>query len=321
MGLYDFTIYDLINRNAVIFGKRQAWFEVDDGRTLTFSEFKEKIDRIACGLQMEGIKRGDRIGVLGKNSLEYFLLYGAAAALGAIMLPINWRLSSDEVCFNLNDCEPEMLFVDAEYQDLITGIKDKLLSVKKYYNLKPPGGSYNSFESLSNKSGDFTQVTVSADDGYVIIHTAAVKGRPRGALLSQGNVLCADIHWNCCLQVTHDDVHLNLLPLFHVGGLFMATNCFHAGALNINMSKFDAEKALELITEKRVSLFFDFSPILASILEQQEKTGKDITSLRAVVGLDNPETILKYQKNYRRDILLHVRSDRDIMCCYIRPLQ
>lgn len=296
MGLYDFTIYDLIRRNAVSFGKRPAWFEVDDGRTLTFAEFKEKVDSLACGLQQKGIKKGDRIGVLGKNSLEYFLLYGAAAALGAIMLPINWRLSSDEICFNLNDCEPVMLFVDAEYQDLITGIQDKLFSVKKYYNLKPPGGSYYDFESLSDNSGDLTPAPVSADEGYVIIHTAAVKGRPRGALLSHGNVLCANIHLNCCLQITHEDVHLNLLPLFHVGGLFMATNCFHAGALNINMSKFDAEKAMELIEEKKVSFFFDFSPILASILEQQEKTKKDIKSLRAVVGLDNPETIVRYQK-------------------------
>jgi acyl-CoA synthetase (AMP-forming)/AMP-acid ligase II len=296
MGLYVFNIYDLINRNAVCFGKRQAWFEVDDGRTLTFAEFKKKVDHLARGLHLEGIKKGDRIGVLGKNSLEYFLLYGAAAALGAIMLPINWRLSPDEICFNLNDCEPVVIFADAEYQELINGIKDKLPSIKKFYNLKPPGGSYNDFESLYDNSGDFEPDQVSADDGYVIIHTAAVRGRPRGALLSQGNVLFADIHWNCCLQVTHDDVHLNLLPLFHVGGLFMATNCFHAGALNINMSKFDAEKALELIAEKKVSFFFDFSPILASILEQQEKTGKEITSLRAVVGLDSPETILKYQK-------------------------
>jgi long-chain acyl-CoA synthetase len=296
MGLYDFTIYDLINRNAVIFGKREAWFEVDDGRTLTFAEFKKKVDFLAAGLQKEGIKKGDRIGVLGKNSLEYFLLYGASAALGAIMLPINWRLSSDEICFNLNDCEPEVIFVDAEYQELINGIKDKLVSVKKYYNLKPPGGSYSRFESLSDNCGGLIPVPVSGDDGYVIIHTAAVKGRPRGALLSHGNVLFADIHWNCCLQVTDKDVHLNLLPLFHVGGLFMATNSFHAGALNINMSKFDAEKAMELIEEKKVSFFFDFSPILVSILDQHEKSKKDIKSLRAVVGLDSPETILRYQK-------------------------
>ncbi|MBW2487262.1 MAG: AMP-binding protein, partial [Deltaproteobacteria bacterium] len=93
MGLHDYTFYDLINRNAVCFKDRPAWFEVDDERTLTFAEVKEQVDRLACGLQKLGIQKGDRICAVGKNSLEFFLLYGAAAALGAIVLPINWRLS------------------------------------------------------------------------------------------------------------------------------------------------------------------------------------------------------------------------------------
>jgi len=95
--------YDLMNRNVVCFNDTEAWFEADDNRSVKFNRFKEMADRLACGLQTSGIKKGDRIGVLGKNSLEYFLLYGAAAALGAIILPINWRLSADEIIFNLND--------------------------------------------------------------------------------------------------------------------------------------------------------------------------------------------------------------------------
>jgi len=296
MGLYDFTFYDLIHRNAVCFNDAEAWFEADDNRSVTFNRFKEMVDRLACGLQRSNIKKGDRIGVLGKNSLEYFLLYGAAAALGAIILPINWRLLADEIIFNLNDCSPAAFFVDAEFQKLVDGITDKLPSVKNYYNLKPVGGNFIEFDSLMNNRGDFEAADVSNDDGFVIIHTAAVAGRPRGALLSHGNFLCAGLHLNYCFNLTSKDVHLNLLPLFHVGGLFMAINSFQAGTLNVNMSKFDAEKAVDLIQEKKVSLFFDFSPILASILEAHEETGKDIKSLRVVMGLDTPETIEKYQK-------------------------
>ena len=132
MGIYDFTFYDLICRNAVGFSNFSAWYEVDDQRTLTFAEYKQRVDRLAGGLQKAGLSKGDRIGILGKNSLEYFLLYGAAAALGAIMLPVNWRLSAEEAVFNLTDCEPVFLFVDSEFQEMITDAKDQLGSVKKF---------------------------------------------------------------------------------------------------------------------------------------------------------------------------------------------
>ena len=82
MGLYDFTFYDLINRNAQIFRDLPAWYEVDEDRTLSFGEYKATVDRLAQGLRKAGIKKGDRLGVLGKNSTAFFLLYGAAAGSG-----------------------------------------------------------------------------------------------------------------------------------------------------------------------------------------------------------------------------------------------
>ena len=295
MGLYDFTFYDLINRNAASYRDNPAWFEARDGRTLTFSQYKERVDRLACGLQAAGIQKGDRIGVLGKNSLEYFLLYGAAAALGAIMLPINWRLSADEAAFNLNDGEPKLVFADPEYEELLSGLTEKLPTVRKFYGLGRAGGEFAGFHTLLDNTGDFERGDVSVDDGLVIIHTAAVAGRPRGALLSHGNLLCANLQFDCLFRLTQADVHLNLLPLFHVAGFFMAAASFHAGALNVNMDKFDAGQAVELIADKQVSLLFTFAPILSSILDAHQKTGKSIKSLRAVSGLDTPETIEKYQ--------------------------
>jgi long-chain acyl-CoA synthetase len=296
MGLHDYTFYDLINRNAVCFKNLPAWLEVDDQRTLTFAEVKQQVDRLAAGLQQAGVQKGDRIGVLGKNSLEYFLLYGAAAALGAIILPINWRLAAEEVIFNLNDGTPKLLFVDAEYQPMIAAARDRLPSVQRHFNLKPPGGQLEDFTTLSSISTGLKPAEIEDEDGLVIIHTAAVAGRPRGALLSHRNFISANVHLNLLMHLSPFDVHLNLLPLFHVGGLFMATKSFHAGALNVNMSKFDAAQAVDLIAEKKVTVLFDFSPILGSILEQQAKTGKDIGSLRHVVGLEAPDTIEKYQQ-------------------------
>jgi len=296
MTIQDFTLYDMIERNAATFGDRPAWFEVDDGRTLSFRAFREEVDRLASGLRKRGLRKGDCIGILGKNSLEYFLLYGAAAGLGLVALPINWRLSADEARFNLNDCSPRVVFVDQEFQPLIDGVRGELASVEAFFNLKERKGAYEDFSGLMDDAGAFEPETVATDDGFVIIHTAAVAGRPRGALLSHGNVLWANMHFDYLCGLGPNDVHLNLLPLFHVGGLFMATSSFHAGAMNVNMSKFDAAQAMALIEEKKVSFMFDFAPILGAILEEHQKTGKDISSLRNVIGIEAPETIQAYEK-------------------------
>ncbi len=295
MGLYDLTFYDLICRNAFFHGNGTAWFESDDGSELSFSKYKDRVDRLACGLQGAGVRHKDRIGVLGKNSTEFFILYGAAAAVGAIVLPVNWRLSINEAAFNLNDCGPKIIFVDPEFQAAINGCRDGLPTVKTFCSLKGKSDGFAGFDELTNNGGDFSHVDVSSDDGFVIIHTAAVAGRPRGALLSHGNLMCSNMHFKECLRLTRDDVHLNLLPMFHIAGLATMATAFHAGAPNLNMGKFDAVKAVSLIEEKGASFCFSFAPILANILDQQAKSGRIIRSLRAVIGLDVPETIDRYQ--------------------------
>ncbi len=295
MGLYDFTFYGLIRRNALAFKDKPAWLDAENGRTLTFGQYRQQAERLAAGLQRQGIAKGDCVGVVAKNSLEYFLLFGALSAIGAIMLPINWRLSDEEACYNLNDCRPKALFTDQAYAVLIPTLRSKVPSVKAYYRLDEKGGDCQCLKDLMGRDGDFNPVDITSDDGLVIIHTAAVAGRPRGALLSHGNVMWADMHFDYLMNVTSKDVHLSFLPFFHVGGLFMITAGFHAGALNVGMSKFEASRAVELIEERQASFTMAFSPILSSILEEHERTGRNIRSLRAVTGIETPEAIEKYQ--------------------------
>ncbi|MDJ0783281.1 MAG: AMP-binding protein [Desulfosarcinaceae bacterium] len=295
MSVYAFGFYDVVGRNARSFPDGPAWLEVDTGSRLTFAAYKERVDQVAAGLRAAGIAAGDRIGVLGKNSCEFFLLYGAAAALGAILVPINWRLSAEEVAFNLGDVTPTLLFVDQAYQTLVEGIRPQLTSLRGCYNLKGDAGDFTAFSELTEPQKAFAPAPVDGDTGFVIIHTAAVAGRPRGALLSHANLLCASLQFQYYFGLDQRDVHLNLLPLFHVGGLFTAISAFHAGALNVNMSKFDAAQAVDLITAHKVSFFFDFTPILGAILDAHKEKGGDLSSLRNVVGLDTPETIEAYQ--------------------------
>lgn len=298
MGLYDFSFYDLINRNAVAYSDHLCWKEVDDGREVTFAGYKKEIESLATGLLEAGVEKGDRIGVVGKNSYEFFLIYGAAAALGAIVLPINWRLSAGEISYNLNDCEPKIVFVDEEFQETVAGKKDELTTVKAWYNLRGDTGGNENFAQLlvEQKGGESFTGGAGSDDGFVIIHTAAVAGNPRGALLSHSNILSADMHFIHYMEISPVDVHLNLLPLFHVGGLFLAMSTFHAGGMNLNVSKFDALQAAQLIKKEGVTLFFDFPPILDSILKAGLENDVDLRSLKAIVGLGTPEVIEEFQQ-------------------------
>lgn len=296
MGIYDITLYDIIKRNARCFKERPAWFEVANGKTLTFSDFKNMVDHLATGLQQAGLKCGDLIGLLGKNSLEYILLYGAAFALGSIVVPLNWRLSINEIEYSLRDCAPRFIFVEDEFQELFQHTRNKLSFVDNYYDMGVNRGFFSDFRQLLDNKIDFKPADVATDDVCVILYTAAVSGKPRGAMISHGYILSFTTQFCYSYNITKEDVHLNLLPLFHAVGLYSTMTAFHAGALNINVNKFDAVNVVNLIQEKKVSILFNFPPILTSILEQQEKMRNNITSLKKVAGLDSPETIEKYQR-------------------------
>jgi len=295
MGLYDFSLYDLIVRNAIVFKDQPAWLDHDKSTPLTFAQFKQRVDQLAQGLQNLGCQKGDRIGVMGKNCLEFFLLFGAAAALGAIVLPVNWRFSAAEAAYVLKDGTPLWVFADNDNPQWVAEVRAQISPKIRFFNLQPNQGLFEEIRTAGFTSSIFEPAAVGPNDGFVIIHTAAVSGHPRGALLSHGNLLCAHAHLIMGFGLTPADVHLSCLPLFHVAGLFMTFCAFHAGGLNVNLPKFDAIRVVQLIADRKVSFMFTFAPMLKSILDEQDKTKADICSLRSVMGLDAPDVIQRYQ--------------------------
>ena len=296
MGIYDFTLYDLFLRNEASFGEKTAWIEAEDNRSLSFARMRDMVDRLAAGLKSAGAEKGDRLAILGKNRLEYFLLLGAAARSGTIALPVNWRLSPEEMARNLEDGDPVLIFADPEYQPLLQGLEDRLGSLKSCFTLgRDPGeGLPLSASPESDEPCDGAEVGM--EDPFLLIHTAATAGRPMGALLSHKNLLLSCANFANAVNVTPRDVHLNVLPLFHVAGLFATVAAFSAGALTVNMAKFHAPKALEMIEQHKCSLLFDFHPILSTLLQEQARAGTDMGPLRTVVGVDTAETAEEYER-------------------------
>ncbi len=294
MGLKDFTVYDLIARNAFIFARREAW--ITDQKRFTFIDFNNHIDSLAYGLEIAGLEKGDRIGILSQNCYEFVLLYGAAARQGAIMLPLNWRLSAPEVEYILSDGQPRFLFVGPDYKTTIRGLMPKIGFIEKFYSFGEAEGEFEAFSALMKREGKAKEVDVQASDPFLIIHTAAVAGKPRGATLSHGNIVAGNLQHMATMSLREGDSYLHMLPLFHIADLALSFAVMHAGGKNVLMTKFDPELALQLIEKEKITTLGEFPPMLGMLLEKLEGKNYDISSLKHVGGIDHPSNIEKLKK-------------------------
>jgi acyl-CoA synthetase (AMP-forming)/AMP-acid ligase II len=293
MGLRNYTVYSAIKRSALLYGEKIAL--LSDKQTIRYHEFLAKVDRLACGLLKTGLERGDRVAVLAQNCLEYVYLYGAAAKVGAIMVPINWRLKDAEIEYILSDSDPKFVFVGQDFEDLITRILARAGCKQSYYSMENVSEKFHSIAALLKNDGICSEIETNSDDEYVIIYTAAIQGRPRGAAISHRNILLFNMQSMYCWTLTPEDTHILLMPLYHNFGLTFTLMLVHAGGLNIIIPKFDVDVALKYIHEGRVTIFGGFPPMLDSLLERAQAVKADLSSLRVVVGIDPPETVRKLQ--------------------------
>jgi len=234
---------------------------------------------------------GDRIAILGDNSPEQIFLLGAAARLGAVVIPVNCRLHPGEITYILNDCRPKFLIVDIDYADIASSVASETQPVEKRYIIGGRQSGFEPFDHLMEGDGRIPDAEPALDDGYIVIYTAAVHGKPRGAALIHQNVLFSNFHILCTLGLTRRDVHLCVLPLFHIAGLAATFATMQAGGTNILMKKFDAGLALEHIRNNGVTLLLEFPPILKTLLDKASPS--DLATLKHVVGIDQEETIRK----------------------------
>jgi acyl-CoA synthetase (AMP-forming)/AMP-acid ligase II len=294
MGLYDYNLYSVIKRNARIYKERAAL--ISENNIISHQQFLEKVDRLSQGLMSIGVEKGDRIGVVSQNCLEYMYLYGAAAKIGAIILPVNWRLNSRELEYVITDGAPKTIFSSSELYDVTTSLISKFSFIKRAYSFGQAEKVFESFYDLMEKEPNFTEVEVHSIDDYVIIYTAAVQGRLRGATLSHQNVMISNLLFMYYLELKKTDAHLLMLPLFHIAGLGMALSVMQAGGANIIMPKFEVDVALRHIQEDKITIFGSFPPMLKALLDKAEEDNYYLSSLRHVVGLDHPDVINRLQE-------------------------
>ena len=264
-------------------------------KAVSHSEHLRRVERLAAGLQRAGIVRGDRIAILSKNRIEYVELIGAAAHLGAIVSAINWRLSATEVCAVLDCDEPKLAFVEEEFWPLLDPVLERTGAGPEPVTLGHRRDGFRCIEGLYLAGSAPSMVRVSADEPVLLIHTAWTDGRPKAAMLSQGNLIANAMQLQSAWGLSSDDVHLCCLPLFHSTAISLTMATQLAGGSSVVMPKYDVDQAVELIDRHKVSLFAEFAPMLDGLLSACAPQSERLASIRHVCGLDSPETIRRFE--------------------------
>lgn len=264
---------------------------VVEDRRLTYGELDDEIDVVVRALAAAGVGHGDRVAVLGKNSLPYFLLYFAAAKTGAILVPLNFWHRAAEHEYTLGDSDPSLLFVEPELLDAVDGVAPEVRRV-----LLPAGGSGTEWADFLHQ-GEGVQpphVDIDPDDPHMILYTSGTTGRPKGALLSHRRTVDDATAMAAVLRVRSDDTFINYFPPFHVGNWDHMKLFLLVGARVILLRQFDPAAVLNLIPEEHVSVLLGVPTMLHELLNHPDFDGTDKSSVRLVYyGAYDPSGIMR----------------------------
>jgi long-chain acyl-CoA synthetase len=292
MALRSLSIFDHWVQNAYMAPESPA-LDWPEGQ-MDYPQLLKESQAVAAGLQDQGVKYGDRVAVMAQNVPHYFSLLGAASLSGAVLVLINRRLSTEEVRVILDDTAPKVMFYEPEQREAVQDILAQCPSVQTRVVLGQSQPGELAYADLL-QAGLAYPVQVPANAPYAIIHTAAVQGRPRGAVLSQENLILAGLQLTQAFGLHQEDACLNLLPLYHIMGLNLALAASLGRGRNILLPRFDPARAAEVIGAEKPSVFGSFPPILSQLMQAIKDQGTDASSLRHVIGLENAETVEKWE--------------------------
>jgi len=284
--------YDWIQRHAERTPEKLALVDAHSGRELTYRELNQRADKFAGYLLNElDLNRGDRLSLLAKNCAEYYEILFACSKSGVILNTLNWRLAVPELAYVLNDCQPRLLIVEDEFQETAAALEESM-DLEHLLVLGDPV-QRNQLSYREALQSDHTAPPVDPkltyDEIWAIIYTSGTTGRPKGAQVTYGNFFYNAIGMGQAIDLTSQDVNLNVLPTFHIGGLGLyACPTFHAGGTVVVMRSFDPGTFLALIEEYQVTAFLLVPSIYLMLEDYPDFDQFDLSSVRSWASGGSP---------------------------------
>lgn len=291
----------LLKKRADISANVEAFVEFEKQRRFTFFELNQRANRTANTLATLGIKPGDRVATLLKNGIEFIETYYAIAKMGAIMVPVNWRLVANEITYILNDSGAKALVYDAEFDSTVEEIAaanhtavEKYLRVANEDNNVPTfAKDYDALGAAANT--DEPAIGAWDDDLLFIMYTSGTTGHPKGVMHSHQCMLWAELTSLTTADMQGDDKFLLPMPMFHVGCLVPVSQLVHRGATGIILRDIDMAVMFKAIEQERVTITMSVPALLQFMLMAPERQQHDISSIRwiATGAAPVPVSLLK----------------------------
>jgi fatty-acyl-CoA synthase len=293
-----------VERWATLYPNKPALIFED--KRLTYSGLHRSACRTAGWLDDHGVGKGDRVVVFLDNCLEFMEVYIACARTGAIFVPINFRLAPPELEYILRNSRPSLLVFSAPFVETVRAVgldrfRPPLLAAQVGTG-EGLEGALDYAEETKSYDGESPYVTGALgvsdpEEPQVIMYTSGTTGHPKGAVLTYRktffNCLNADIFFN----LSHDDVMLVVLPLFHSGGLFVQTSpVLYKGASVVLLRRFDPERTLQAVEQHRVTKFLGVPTMFRELTRLDPAAHPDLSSLEvSTIGGERvtPELIEK----------------------------
>jgi fatty-acyl-CoA synthase len=262
---------------------------------LTYREMAGAVGTLAGFLRLEhGIGRGDRIAYLGTNAPDTLVLLFAAARLGAILVPLNWRLAPPELAHALSDSGARLLIHQSAFREAIGDMAGEGVLPTAICADPGDGGLIRMAAEHAPIRPEAT--AGSARDALLLVYTSGTTGRPKGAVLTQAAIQVNALNAIHMQGLTSEDTVLTVLPMFHVGGLnIQTTPALYAGASVVLHARFHPEKVLESLAADRPSVTVLVPATLAALLGHPGWPEADLSSLRLVAtgSSDVPHPLMR----------------------------
>jgi fatty-acyl-CoA synthase len=258
--------------------------------TITYAGLYQRARQLGCGLAAWGLTRGQVVVLLAENSTEFLEVMLAANYAGAVILPVNTRLAAAEVAYILQDSGAQMLFAGTNSAELaaravdLAGTKVSCIRMTAAAEDGAAAG-WPALHSLRVDPGTGVPSRMDSSDLHRLMYTSGTTNRPKGVMITHGNLFWKNAGQSVVLGLTRDDVGLICGPLYHVGALDLtATTLLHLGGSLVIHPRFDAREAIRELATGRVTTVWLAPAMLNALLATPGVENQDLSSVRIIVG-------------------------------------